>query len=515
MLGLDPSVDGLRLLDDGQDFVAFVRVHDLVRVALTPDPVSLTVAANSGNDFVVDGILASDGFLAVGDGRTELGATISPLPSSVTIGFALDEAAQVIDIASSSTIADVGFNVLLQPTEGSPLDVALLVEDVPTSLHLAVDITGAVSYAAAAPVPLLALDAHDPAGLFDRATQLKLRLEDLPLELDVALSAEGSITIDAHGGVLGLMEAQATTEPDERIIDTRDGMLMKDLPDRFVVFARFTDLKSAAVTQNPLPSIVLDSAGGRPLEIALFESAPGKASPIPNQEFTTALLTPAPPQVDLELLPGAPGTLNVAYTASATADSLSFETNGGDRWITSATISNPVPLHFTACQAGDRGCVGAGGANTGSLAVIANQTTTINVFDCVRPLNTNCRRGGSPTEYVDVNNLRTRVFRFAADIQSAGNPIQCAFTPAIRGNTFIDTAGGVATGNIRYVGDQDVSFTLNSGFTASNRSASFSRICVVSNSGSVTASGSIACNNFSFSVRVLIFNLSIKRIFGC
>ena len=143
MTGLAPGVDGILLVDKPGEFVAFVRVHDLNHVGLTPDPIALTVGATSGNDFIVEADLEQGGFLGTTDGSLEIGAFIGGLPSLVTLGFALDGASQVINMTSTSTIDQVTFDLLQQPSAGGSLDVGLLIEDVPTSLSMAIDITGA------------------------------------------------------------------------------------------------------------------------------------------------------------------------------------------------------------------------------------------------------------------------------------------------------------------------------------------------------------------------------------
>ena len=167
--------------------------------------------------------------------------------------------------------------------------------------------------------------------------------------------------------------------------------------------------------------MALTTDGGRPLSLGLYESEPGKPSRIPGVAYTEASLLDLPAQVDLELLDGAPGTINIAYDASATAEELSLETNAGNRWVTEASIANPVPRHFLACQAGDGRCADSGRSNAsvGSFRFLADQHTTLNVLDCAAPLNSSCTRQNG-NKLTSVENLRVKSFGFEADFSDCG-----------------------------------------------------------------------------------------------
>lgn len=510
-VGLADGVDGIALLDEPGQFGAHLRLTDVDTVALATAPVALTLGTAGGATFVVDAALREGGSLDTGLGDTELHAVLDPLPADLTVEVADTPAGQALSLDGSAAIHQVALSLVqADAAGGAPLSADVVITDAAPQLALTLDPSGGVAYAASRAVPLLSIDAFDADGLFDRAGELRLRLEDLPASLDLGLSDSGSITIDTTGGALGLLEAQATTGPDVRLPAGNDGVLLEDLADRLVVFARFTALASVEVTQDPLPAVDLVAGGQRPLEIRLFEAAPGKASPVPGTEFTTAVLAPAPPQVDLALLDGQPGQLNIAYQASHTAAGLSFETNAGDRWLTSASISDPVPTSFTACQAGDRSCVGeTGDGNVGSLAFVANQHTTLNVFDCTRPLNSSCRPGGSPSEYLHVDDLRVRTLRFTGHV--TGSTTQS-------GNLFFDTDRHQLTGRVvQDSPDQQFELSFGSGFWAQDRRGTFRNYPLPGwLGGSYSATGSITCGPFSFEVTVLGFiTISAKRLLGC
>jgi hypothetical protein len=297
----------------------------------------------------------------------------------------------------------------------------------------------------------------------------------------VGLSDTGSVSVAASGGRLGQMEALAYLNAPTALAANTDGVILEDLTTDYRVFARFTSIDLVDVAQVPQPAVRLLGQGGRPLSIALRESAPGKPSPIPNVAFTTASLVNAPPSVDLALLPGDPGTINVAYEASQTASSLNFQTNSGDRWITSATISNPVPKSFKACQTGNAACVGTSlnqsNANVGSFSFNADQFTTLNVLDCARPLNANCTAQNG-TEFTNVSNLRVKNFRFAGDInqgtvQASGRLYADTVPP---GQAFTQANAQLLSGSIlNRDGSTRLNFTFGPSFEAWDRYRRFDR----------------------------------------
>lgn len=421
-LAPDPGVVGAIIRDTADDFVISLRFDDVRRLAVNPDPVAIEVATAGGQMFVVQALLDGGELIDLGDGAISIEAVIDVLPTDVVLGFGLADGSQQLSIDGSAPIDTVSFQ-LAQTADGAtaPLTADLLIEDVPTSLDLSVDISGAITYAASAPVPLLAIDAVDPAGLFDRATDLGLRLEGLPLGVDLGISESGAVVIDTTGGKLGQIEALITDGADNRVPVGYDGILFEDLTDRFVVSARFTNLYAGDVAQVPQPRVTLTTDGGRPLSLGLYESVPGKASRIPGVAYTEASLVNLPAQVDLELLDGAPGTINIAYDASSTAQALTLETNAGNRWVTEASIANPVPKHFLACQAGDGRCADSGrtNASVGSFRFLADQHTTLNVLDCAAPLNSSCTRQNG-TKLTSVENLRVKSFGFEADFSDCG-----------------------------------------------------------------------------------------------
>lgn len=474
------GIDGVVLRDTATEFLLALRINDLHQLVVVPDPVAFTIGTDGGRTFVIDALVDGGEVIELGDGAIELQAAFEVLPTLVTLGFGVAGEQQALTIDASQVIDEVSFSLVQTPTGGAPLSAAIVITDVPSHLELAIDIQGAVTYSASATVPSLELDAEDPSGLFDRADKLSLRLVDLPRGLDVGLSDTGAVEIVATGGRLGQLEALAWLNDPTALAAGTDGVVLEDLTDDYRVFARFTGIDSVDVAQVPQPRVRLTGAGGRPISIGLYESAPGKASPIANVAFTTASLVNAPPVVDLAMLDGAAGTINIAYSATATANQLSFQTNSGDRWITSASIANPVPRSFVACQTGNAACAPGANrtdANIGSFSFIADQHTTLNVLDCSRPLNANCTASGG-TQLTHVDNLRVKTFQFSGDIdqgtvQAAGWLYANTVAP---GSPNTLSAADVMNGRIyNRDGDTRLTFNFGNGFKAQDRFRRFDR----------------------------------------
>jgi hypothetical protein len=428
---LDPSVDGVLYRDLSDRYVVFGRVTGLRRVSIDEGPPpSLALDTTGGRIFVVDIALQKPGGIAT------TAARIDRLPSSLSAHF-----------SNATTFA----------------------------------------YTASSGVSLVTLDAYDPDGISNRATALHARLVDLPNALDVAADPNGTMTLDAKGQTLGLLEFQLTSGPDDRIASSFDGLLLNDLQDRYVMFARITGLKKVVATQQPQPNVTLQTTGGRILKVELNEWNGSKV------EYTRATLTSLVPSVTIRFIES--GTKQeITYTASAPTTSIVLDTNSGDRWNMHASIANPLPASVYFCQSDGSACNGGvRSAGAGAFKFDASEHTTVNLFDCVRPLNSNCTGPDPATEFTYVSNLRIRHLDMDADASSSGES----------GYIFMNTtSGGVHHTMTGYLLNENGSgggfeADFGSGFWAENRHGRWSLWGL-----SKTKSGSINCNA-SLAVRVI------------
>jgi hypothetical protein len=338
-------------------------------------------------------------------------------------------------------------------------------------------VQGSLSYQGSAVIGEITVDATDPAGIAGRATQLHLLARDIPRALDLAFGESGStVTIDAKGQTLGLIEVQLTSGPDDRLDPAVDGVLLEDLADRYVVFARVTGLRKIVGTQMPQPDVTLETTGGRVFKVDLNELVGSRVV------YTRATLDSLPASVHVRL-----ADPEIFYDASGTASSLVFDTNSGDRWNLHADIGNPLPAHLSVCSSGDGFCTGfQRSAGAGSLKFDASEHTSVNVLDCVRPLDASCP--SAPSTYTRLDNWRVKHFEFDADADSTG----------FSGYTFNNTNGELLQGYLKQIdGSSGFEADIRPGYWSQNRKVEWSFWGLSKNK-----SGSVNCAGSSFSIRV-------------
>ncbi|HVE94630.1 MAG TPA: hypothetical protein VNB24_06885 [Acidimicrobiales bacterium] len=369
-----------------------------------------------------------------------------------------------------------------KPAGIATIDAAITV--LPATLSVQFTDPTTFAYRASAGVASVTLDAFDPAGISGRANRLKGVLTSLPTGLDVIAGTTGTIVADALGGTVGNVDFQLTSGPDDRVAAGFDGVLLNDLADRYVLHARMQNLKKVSGVVSSTPDITLNTAGGRPFKAELNRrnTATGKV------EYTRATLLNLPATVNLKFVEGG-SKQEITYTASSEATSLTLDTNAGDRWNLNASIANPLPASVKVCQASDSACGGSGrGSNAGSLRFDASNHTTVNLFDCTRPLNSTCVRNGAAAEYIRVDNLRARYMNFDANASGSGES----------GHIYLDTNNHELTGFAK-IEDGSTGFEaqFNPGFRSEDRLGRWSLWGL-----SKTKTGSITCNG-NLSIRVI------------
>ncbi|MCA1830461.1 MAG: hypothetical protein LC663_02960, partial [Actinobacteria bacterium] len=122
------------------------------------------------------------------------------------------------------------------------------VHDLPDSIDASIDPAGHVSYSASAPIRLITAVASDPRGIAGRATQLSLRVEDVPASLTLDFGTAGSASVDAHGARIGLIDLLATSGPTVTIPTGTDGFIFEDVPDHYAFAVHITGLRLANVS---------------------------------------------------------------------------------------------------------------------------------------------------------------------------------------------------------------------------------------------------------------------------
>lgn len=372
------------------------------------------------------------------------------------------------------------------------LDIDAWVRDMPAQFRIeASPANGTVSYDGSSPVSELTVDATDPNGVAGKATALHLLLRDLPTSLDLGYApTNGTVSLDAGGQTLGLIEVQLTNGPNNRIIPSRDGLRLDDTAAGYEMFGRVTGLKRVSATTVPAPGLDLVTTGGRVFQVELNQLSGNKV------EYTRALLDALPASVQLTV-----DGSNMTYTASGPANRFDFDTNSGDRWNLHADLSAPVPASFSVCQANGLTCTPAadrGGrsqARAGSARFVASEHTTLNLLDCVRPLNTNCAT--SATEFTRITNLRLKTLGFDADTSTLGDA----------GHIFVDTDDNLLSGSVvnRNSNNSGFEMTFGNGFKAQNRLGKWSLYGL-----SKTKTGTVSCpSGTSLKVRIIGITIGV------
>jgi hypothetical protein len=312
-------------------------------------------------------------------------------------------------------------------------------------------------------------------------------LRDLPGSLTLDWSpGSGVVRADAGTATIGLIEFLLTSGPVESLPADRDGVVLRDLADRYVVFARLTGLKKIEAVLDP-PDVTLETLGGRVLSIDLQEQAGSSV------DFTRVTLDRLTPSVRLRMVETG-GRRDITYTASSATNSLALDTNTGNRGNLHASMASPLPASVSFCAAQDLSCTppadrgGRSRANAGSVRLAASEHTTVNLLDCVRPLS-GCTRSNA-TEFTEVSNMRVRVMGFDADASSLGES----------GHIYLDTDDHGLTGRILNIdGSGGFEAVFPSGFRSQNRLGKWSLWGL-----SKSKSGSIACPvGTSLDVRVI------------
>jgi len=430
---LDPSVDGILLHDLADRYVVFGRVTNLRKVSVTQRPTP---------DLLID--------------------------------------------TAGGRIFRVDFDQLLPSGKVQSIDGKIDKLQPATRLRLIDDAQGKrVTYDAAAATGEITIDGTNVEALGGRAKEIHVLMRTIPQSLVLGLDdGTGKVNINAGGQTLGLLEAQLTSGPNDRIQTGFDGILLNDLASKYVLFARVTGLRSATAVQSPAPDLTLDATGDKVFKVDVNQQplSGGKTT------FTRATLDRLKPNTRVRVIPTSAGQ-RIEYTASARTNSLSFETNSGDRWKLDASVAGPLPASVVICQAGDKSCGGSGRtSNAGSVSFIASEHTTVNVFDCVRPASSSCP--SSPDEFLEIKNLRVRDMIEDAHANDSG----------YSGHIYLDTNNHTMSGDIlNRDGSGGFRAHFPSGFKSQNRLGTWSAWGLFK-----SKSGTITCpSGTSLDVRVL------------
>ncbi|HVL88727.1 MAG TPA: hypothetical protein VM841_00685 [Actinomycetota bacterium] len=353
---LPESVDGILLNDLSSHYALFARVTGLRKVLVEQGPPpALQLNTVGGREFQIDLNTDKPG------GRATTDAVIQILPTELSARF----------------LSDTKF-----------------------------------TYTASQPVALITIDAFDPDGIAGRATELHARLESLPTAVDVGFDADGTVSVDAKGSVLGLLEFQLSSIPNGDRIDAQfDGMLLRDIAGtgaRYVVHARLTQIKRASAKA---PNFSIDGLSTKIFKVDI-ERRPTATAKL---EYLRVTLDHLVPNIVVSMV-DVGGRSLMTYDAAQRTNGLTMESNSGDRWNMSTSIM-PLPTHLDFCSANSGACSNrpasdtrpSGQSPSASSSIHASEHVTVNIFDCQRPLSASCTQSGA-SKYFLIQNWQVRFF---------------------------------------------------------------------------------------------------------
>ncbi|WP_181641754.1 Ig-like domain-containing protein, partial [Nocardioides massiliensis] len=344
-----------------------------------------------------------------------------------------------MDLALGDDSGELGIDLRLAPTplhvvvdqDGLQLDAHVL--DAPGRLALALGESGAVTVEGSAPIDLVRIQAHDADGIFDGATDLDLRIEEIPGLLQVQMEGE-KVRFGTGGQPIGLLELNAhggTALP----MPTEDGLTVRTGPTGTTLAGRITGLREIEAGLGGMPEVLLDTVAGKVFTLGLEQTDDGGAV----TGNVNAVIDHLVPHLRLGLQDDGSGAMSLQYRASEPTNSLSFDFDG-----LQGSIADPLPASLDVCMAGDEACLpGAGIANPelGTIRFAASEHTTLNLVD--------------PSSGMDVRNLRVRLLELTGslDIDNGGDVYlnttefdgECGFDgcrhPILGGSVRVDLGG--------------------------------------------------------------------------
>lgn len=295
---------------------------------------------------------------------------------------------------------------------------------------------GAWEYSASEPVESLDLRAVDPEGIFDRATHVDVHVEGLPTKLGLAYPAElrEDLRLWATDGPIGQLEFRAASSQadTESLPAGADGVLLRDLPERFLLHGRVTGLRKVEIddwertsedghTITKGKQFLLDATGRRRFEVDVAKEEPSLVPFLRNRrEYLTATIDALQPETRVRLVQSEPvhgsledeadrKVLRVEYTAAGAADKLQFETNFGSRLRLQGDLA-PLPSRVEFCKSPGRLCLEEGretdaAVDKGSLLLDASDYTTVNLLDCKEADTAEC---GRPKDFLFIDELNIK-----------------------------------------------------------------------------------------------------------
>lgn len=337
-------------------------------------------------------------------------------------------------------------------------------------------------------VPIGRLEALVEGELFDRVRRVALTATDLPPTFVVVVSGQ-AMRLDTSGGPMGQIDLRLEDAARaDALPDGSDGLLLRDLPSRYVVHARITGLRrllhnasGSCVTHfdcTLIRDISVDADGERPvvLDVRDVEGDREVLTSVGLERLLPATTIRFEQQIQFTLarfptFAWTPVRTDIRYRTETgqSAGSLTFRTTAGTREGLEASL-DPVPEWLILCLSPrDASCTGSGRpASNGAVFYSSPAHSTLNLLDCI---STGC------LEKIEVTNLRLR--HAILELHECGT---------LCGQLYLDTDDHELTGRVvvtDHEGDLDVDARLPSGFRSENRLRRWNNAIIQGESGTV------------------------------
>lgn len=375
--GLDQVSLRARSLDAG-------RTASDVRLALTdvPDVVSFGLTADGAGELTASGPIgvfeagyASGRDLALLDDPAYLRLLQDGDQQSIALrlpGFEGMDVNVGDELSLGLTMSPTPLRALVDQ-DGRTFDARIT--DAPHQLRLALSPEGSVTVEGSDPIGEVTLEARDAAGILSGASHLDLRLVDVPSLLTVGVEEDG-VVFDTGGQAIGLLEVFADNGTHLAVPGGGDGLLVQTTGDATAIAGRVSGLRRIEADLGDQPDVLLDTVAGQVFTITLRDA---------GSDDVTATLDHLVPGMRLSLVVDGSGATRLRYSASEATNSLTFAMGG-----LSGSISGPLPDQLLVCMAGDEACLpdlGIVDPGLGSVRFAASEPTTLNLVDSSGGLN--------------------------------------------------------------------------------------------------------------------------------
>ncbi|WP_203337170.1 hypothetical protein [Nocardioides limicola] len=379
-------VDDIRLgLFDVPDTISFVLGADGSGELTTSAPIGIFEAGYASGREIA--LLEDESYLhLIADADTQ--SIALRLPGFEGMALSLGD-----QIGVALTMAPTPLRALVDQ-DGLLLDAHIL--DAPRQLGIGLSADGEIEVSGSAPIELVTVQARNDDGLFSGATDVDLRLEQIPSLLRVGIEESG-VVFETGGDPIGLLELHAHSGDPVTVPGGGDGLFLRSGPEALTLAGRIEGLRGIEASLGDTPDVLLDTVAGNIFTV-LLQDVDG-AGTVTNE--TLATLDRLVPNMRLALS-DVEGALLLNYSADEPTTSLSFEMGG-----LSGSIGNPLPTELLVCMADDEAClpqVGIEDPSLGSIRFAGSDYTTINLDD---------DSGGLSAE-----NLRVRVLELTGELDA-------------------------------------------------------------------------------------------------